>query len=124
MTSVGMIVDDEVAVTLRSGLGAAMLTIGDEVEILLTEAHVRSLCEQAVTVLGDLRAIELAGQAVDSAECAGARADLAATRAFAAAEAATRAVNDDLARQTREAARSASDAADRVRTTVAGTRSA
>lgn len=115
VASMGMRVDDGVAVDLRGGRGTrAFLVIGDSVEIMLGERHVRTLRDQAGVALGDMARVEGAERAVQNAHHAGAQALTAAKLARKKAEAARTAGAGDRADEAEQAAACAVEAAERA----------
>ncbi|NUT47584.1 MAG: hypothetical protein HOV94_09795 [Saccharothrix sp.] len=119
VTSVAVHLDHDVAIGLRGSLDTtAVLTIGDVVEITLTEDHVRSLHEQASAALTDIALITDAENAVERAYQAAAQARTAATVAHQSAEAARQAGDHDRADRITRAAHRATDAAERAQAAV------
>jgi hypothetical protein len=119
VTSVGIHLDDGVSIDLRGSLEAkAFLTIGDTVEIMLGESHIRALRAQFDEVLGDLASVEAADRALGDAYEAGAQAHTAAALARAEAEVARRAGAGDQAAMADEAAEEALQAAERAQIAV------
>lgn len=119
VTNLEMHVDEEVSIGLRASLDAtAVLAIGDGVEIVLAEAHVRSLRDQATAALGDLVRIADAEHAVEAAYQAASQARTAAALAREQAQVARRAGAREQADVATEAARRATEAADRAQAAV------
>jgi hypothetical protein len=115
VTSVTVHLDERAPVDLRGGLDTrAFLVIGDSVEIMLGEAHVRTLHDQAAVALGDIVRIEAAEEVVDDAFHAGAQALTAAALARKNAQAARAAGAGDQADLAERAATRATEAAERA----------
>jgi hypothetical protein len=115
VTSVGMELDEGVSIDLRGGLDTqAFLAIGDSVEIMLRECHVRTLRDQAEAALGDIARIEAAEDLLGNAYHAGAQALTAAALAREKAEAARTAGAGVRAELTEQAATRAAEAAARA----------
>jgi hypothetical protein len=111
--------DDSVSIDLRGGLGrSAFLAIGDGIEIVVRESHVRTLRDQATAALGDMALIEAAETVLENAYQAGAQARTAATLAREKADAAKQAGADEPAAVAYVAARHAMDAAERAQAAV------
>ncbi|WP_447002749.1 hypothetical protein ACRAKI_23910 [Saccharothrix isguenensis] len=106
---------DEVSITLRGSLETtAFLTIGDSIEIVLGETHVRALRSQAEAALGDMAMVDAAENVLNDAYHAGAQARTAAALARQHAEAAERAGATEQADLANRAARRAAEAAERA----------
>jgi hypothetical protein len=115
VVSVGMDLDEGVSIDLRGGLDAqAILAVGDSVEIVLRESHVRTLRDQAEAALGDIARVEAAEDVLGDAYHAGAQALTAAALAREKAEAARTAGAGEQAGLAERAATRAADAAQRA----------
>ncbi len=115
VTNIGMLLDGGDSIDLRGRLDAtAFLAIGDTVEIVLGESHVRRLWEQAGAALDDITLLEAADAVVGKAFDAGVHARKAAEQALHLADEAERAGAVEQASQAREAARYAAEAARRA----------
>jgi hypothetical protein len=78
VTSLGMRLGDGVSIDLRGSLETeAFLTIGDDIETILGERHVRTLRNQAAAALVDMALIDAADEVVGDAHDAGAQAHTA-----------------------------------------------
>jgi hypothetical protein len=119
VTSMGMRLDERMSIDLRGSLETqAFLTIGSSVEIMLGEAHVRTLRDQSAAALDDMALVEAAENVVGDAYHAGAQALTAAALARKNAEAARAAGADEQAGLAEQAATRAAEAAERAQTTA------
>jgi hypothetical protein len=119
VTSVGMRLHEGVSIDLRGSLDTqAFLAIGDSVEIVLGESHVRILRDQAAAALGDMARIEAAEDVVGDACHAGAQALTAADLARKKAGSARTAGADEQAELAEQAAARAAEAAERAQVAV------
>ncbi|OKI31510.1 hypothetical protein A6A25_27345 [Saccharothrix sp. CB00851] len=119
MRSLGLELDDNVSIDLRGSLDkVAFLRIGDGIEIVVRESHVRTLREQATAALDDMAHVEAAEAVLENAFHAGAQARTAAALARETANAAQQAGADDPAEVAYAAAQRAGDAAERAQAAV------
>ncbi|MFD0204836.1 MULTISPECIES: hypothetical protein [Saccharothrix] len=117
VTNVGLRLTEGVPIDLRGSLDSqAFLAIGDSIEIMLGESHLRALRDQAAKALGDLTRIDAAEDVVGDAFHAGAQALTAAELARRTAEAARAAGAGEQADLAEQAAARAAEAAERAQT--------
>ncbi|GAA3462127.1 hypothetical protein ACFFSW_14110 [Saccharothrix longispora] len=119
VTSLGIHLEEGVPIDLRGSLeSTAFLTIGDGIEVVLGESHLRVLRDRADAALGDMALVGAAQRVLGDVDEAGAQACTAAAFARAEAEAARRAGAEELAASAFAAAGRAARAAERARDAV------
>ncbi len=119
VTSVTMRLHEGVSIDLRGSLETtAFLSIDGDIEIILSESHVRALQNQAAAALGDMALIEAAETVLGDAYDAGAQAQTAASLARQKAEAAKTAGAVEQADQAYQAAQRATTAAEQAQVAV------
>ncbi|WP_367137044.1 hypothetical protein [Saccharothrix sp. HUAS TT1] len=117
--SVGVHLHDDVSIDLRGSLETtAFLAIGDTIEIVLGESHLKVLREQSDAALSDMALLKAADDVLGDAYEAGAQARTAAALARVEAESARRAGAEQQAVSADEAAECALRAAEQAQAAV------